>query len=240
MKIDIKNILDNTVIYSHEQEDNSIGITLEKGVKEGVAFHYADLRLIDLVNLNLAGADFMGANFTGADLSNVNLAGSCLAGTNFTGTYLTDVNLSKTNLAWSKLIDVYLENSDFTGANLSGARFARTCLAGTKLTGAKYREATLEKGLLQIGGKKWPILIFDQHIKIGCEMHKTSEWEKFTDDEITDMDDDALVFWKENKEIILMLAKHHQGAENVQETNQNREQREAKKSGGSAPKYMET
>ena len=186
MKIDIKNIITGAVIYSHEQENNNIGITLEKAVKERANLHYADLRKQKLV-----GLDFVSARFIGADLSYSDL----------TGSNLQHANLYHANLTGANLAYVNLNSTDLIGANFTGA----------KLTGAIYKDATLEKGLLQLYGKQWPILIFDDHIKIGCELHKTSEWENFTDDEIAAMDAKALSFWKENKQIILNLAKHHQG-----------------------------
>jgi hypothetical protein len=52
----------------------------------------------------------------------------------------------------------------------------------------------------------WPVLIFDAHIKIGCEFHSTEEWTNFDDETIAKMAIEAAKFWKKNKTIILALA----------------------------------
>ena len=225
MKIDIYDVIDGSVIYSHKQENNSIGKTLEKAAKERVDLRHADLRKLDLSRLNLAYIN----------LADANLSESVFYETNLAFANFAYANLCEVNLAWAKLF-----GANFYCANLTDANIAWSDLHMANITDAQYGYATFKNGLLQLYGKEWPILIFDRHIKIGCELHETCEWEKFTDDEIADMDDDALSFWKANKEMILRLAKHHQGAKNAQEANQNTEQREAKKSGGSITKYMET
>lgn len=45
------------------------------------------------------------------------------------------------------------------------------------------------------------------HMRIGCQYHHVSEWDKFTDDEIDEMDAKALEFWRENKQWLVNLAK---------------------------------
>ena len=222
MKINIYDVIDGSVIYSHKQENNSIGKTLEKAAKERASLRHADLRKLDLSRLNLAYARFIGVDLsysklTGTDLSYADLSYSDLTRANLYRAYFTGIDLYYADLTRANLY-----NSDLTGANLACVNLTCAYLIGANfteahLTGAKYSEATLEKGLLQIYGKQWPIFIFDEHIKIGCEMHKTSEWEKLTDDEISCIDDDALAFWKANKEMILMLAKNHQSANDVPE-----------------------
>ena len=43
----------------------------------------------------------------------------------------------------------------------------------------------------------YDITITDNHIKIGCQQHLKSEWLKFTDEEIIEMDGKlALKFWR--------------------------------------------
>lgn len=113
------------------------------------------------------------------------------AGANLVGANLARANLARANLTWANL----------TGANLTGANLA----------GATYGIATLTKGVLQLLGLYWSVLIFDAHIKIGCEFHSTQEWIDFDDVEIADMETCAAEFWKKNRDLILMAAKIHQG-----------------------------
>ena len=92
------------------------------------------------------------------------------------------------------------------GANLNGAY-----MDGANLNGASYGEGVpLTKPPLQLIGLKWPILILDTHIKIGCELHLTSEWADFKNSRINLMNPNALNFWVANKNLILLAAKNHQ------------------------------
>jgi uncharacterized protein YjbI with pentapeptide repeats len=57
-KIEIKNI-DGDVIFTHEEEDNSIRKTLELAVINGVSLIGADLSNANLKGANLSGADIL-------------------------------------------------------------------------------------------------------------------------------------------------------------------------------------
>jgi hypothetical protein len=157
MLIEIKNRFSGSVIFSHEQEGNTVKITLELALK---SVAYLD-----------------GANLEGANLEDANLRGA------------------------------YLARANLDGANLRGAY----------LDGATYGIATLKNGLLQLLGKYWPVYIFDDHIKIGCQLHSTADWESFDDERISRMDRNALEFWKENKEMIMTVARAHQKTAEVAE-----------------------
>ena len=43
-------------------------------------------------------------------------------------------------------------------------------------------------------------------MRIGCQHHHVDDWDKFTDDEISKMDDDALEFWRANKGKLITIA----------------------------------
>ena len=60
MKIQIKNRFNNLIVFEHEQENNTLKITIELAIK-----NKADLREADL-----SGADLIGANLSEDDLSN--------------------------------------------------------------------------------------------------------------------------------------------------------------------------
>jgi len=124
-------------------------------------------------------ANLWGANLVGADLGGANLGGVNLGG------------------------------ADLWGANLGGANLGGADLVGSNLRGANLFGEKLEKSPIQLWGLRWYILITKQQIKIGCELHKAKEWEKFTDERIAKMHEDALSFWKKNKKIIMELHKLH-------------------------------
>ena len=88
MKIEIKSRYTDKVLFSHEQENNSIRITLELAIKAK-----ADLSGANLYVADLSGADLSGANLSVAYLSVANLSGADLSGAD-----LSEANLSKANL----------------------------------------------------------------------------------------------------------------------------------------------
>ena len=124
------------------------------------------------------------------------------------------------NTAKITVLAAIKENANLSRADLSGADLYCAKLTGAKLTranlsGANYGIASLSNNICQILGKKWSIIIFDYHIKIGCKLYLTVEWEEFTDDQIQEMDNTyALEFWHKNKSAILAVAKSHQKYEN--------------------------
>ena len=102
------------------------------------------------------------------------------------------------------------QGANLKGADLRGAYLRGAYLGGAYLGGAKYGEGvslTIEP--LQILGLHWPVFIFDEHIKIGCRLHPTEEWEAFEDRQIKAMDPHALEFWNKHKELIMVAAKLH-------------------------------
>lgn len=93
--------------------------------------------------------------------------------------------------------------ADLSGANLSDANLRGADLSGANLSGANLFGSNLiiyQSGL-------WPAFIQEDTIRIGCQYHSVKSWESFTDEEISKMHDDALRYWKANKEIILSIAR---------------------------------
>ena len=151
----------------------------------------ADLRSADLRSANLRSADLIGADFSYAYLSNANLRGA---------------DLRSANLRGADLIGADLSYADLRGANLIGAD-----LIGADLRDADLRDATgnnKEIKTLQLG-KYFVNVIAGIQVHISCQCHTVEQWEKFTDKEIEVMDDGALEWWKEWKEVILKVAKEN-------------------------------
>ena len=57
------------------------------------------------------------------------------------------------------------------------------------LEGADYNGEKLEKEPIQILGLKYFVFITLEQIKIGCELHKATEWKDFDDKRIIGMDE---------------------------------------------------
>ena len=110
---------------------------------------------------------------------------------------LARANLARANLAWANLYGASLYGANLDGANLDGAKF------GDGVTAAR--------GIRQVLGLRWPVTIFDNHMRIGCQLHSLADWATFTKRDIVEMDGtDALLFWRRHKAILLALAGHNE------------------------------
>lgn len=85
---------------------------------------------------------------------------------------------------------------DLSGANLRGADLSEADLRGADLRGAD---------MIIITWHPWNVFITTNHIRIGCQSHSLQEWKNFSDEEIFGMHENALEFWKLNKELIIGL-----------------------------------
>jgi len=142
-----------------------------------------DLSGADLRHADLRGAHLRGANLSGADLRGANLRGADLRGANLSGADLRSANLRGADLIYSNLRGANLRSADLRHANLSGAN------------------------LIVLQMDLWTSYITTNHIRIGCQSHTLSEWENFTDEEISEMHPGALEYWNKNKEVIIALCK---------------------------------
>lgn len=81
-------------------------------------------------------------------------------------------------------------------------------LLGANLRGADLRHADLRHAnLIVLQMDLWTAYITTNHIRIGCQSHTLSEWENFTDEEISGMHSEALEYWTKNKEVVIALCK---------------------------------
>src|SRR5574343_164575 len=114
----------------------------------------------------------------------------------------------RANLRYADLSGANLRYADLRCANLSGANLSGANLRYADLSGANLRGANLfGSNLIIYQSGLWQAYIQEDMIRIGCQYHSVKSWESFTDDEISKMHDDALRYWKENKEIILSIAR---------------------------------
>ena len=107
-----------------------------------------------------------------------------------------------------------LETAVYAGANLCdanlfGANLSDANLSGANLSGAKWRDwVIINKVPIQLFGLHWRVTILDDHMQIGCELHKLTDWEEYDDKRIAEMDGRAaLRFWRKHKDVLLGLAK---------------------------------
>ena len=124
------------------------------------------------------------ARKSGANLIDANLRGANLIVADFSGANLIDANL----------IDANLRGADFSGANLIDAN-----LEGEVLTKAPVCVLNL----------KWPVLITEEYMRIGCQRYIIDEWKNFNDDQIKVMASEALEFWHKWKAPLLAICETH-------------------------------
>ena len=94
-----------------------------------------------------------------------------------------------------------IEGDSLQNANLQGAN-----LQEADLRWANLQEADLPTDVIRIDCMRWDVTILYGYMRIGCQHHHVDDWDKFTDDEISKMDDDAMKFWQANKQKLITIA----------------------------------
>ena len=82
-------------------------------------------------------------------------------------------------------------------------------LSHANLSGANLFGQKIQKTPIQINNLTWGILITEHHMKIGCQVFTHQEWEDFTGDKISEMDDNAFEFAEKWRSILLMMCHEH-------------------------------
>ena len=144
------------------------------------------------------------ANLDGANLDNANLDGANLRGANLDGANLYGADLYGANLYGANLCDADLRGANLRGANLDGAN-----LDGANLDGADLYGEKISKTPLSVVGLRYWCLISDGFMRLGCKHFTHDEWANFSDSEISEMDDEALEFWKQWKAPLLAMCAAH-------------------------------
>ena len=148
-------------------------------------------KLTNEVLLTIEGGSLQWANLRWADLQGADLREANLQRANLLGANLQGADLRGANLKYADLRGASLQGADLRGANLRGAN-----ILGADLT----------TNVIRIDGMRWDVMIFQDWMTISCQHHHIDDWDKFTDDEISKMDNGALEFWKENKGKLITIA----------------------------------
>ena len=138
-------------------------------------------KLTNEVLLTIRGDSLQEVNLQGADLRCADLQGADLRCADLQGVNLQDADLQGADLRWA----------DLRGANLQGANL---------------RWADLPAEVIRIDGMRWGVTILHGYMRVGCQHHHVDDWDRFTDDEIAEMDEDALEFWQANKGKLIAVA----------------------------------
>ena len=134
----------------------------------------------------------------------------------FNASILFEYEAEKNNLKIT--LQAALKNGvNLYGAKLRGANLYGVNLYGANLEGADLEGEKLTKTPLQLNNLKWPVLISDKYLRIGCQRFTIEEWKNFDDAAIVKMDFAALKFWRNWKAPIIALCDAHNTAENATE-----------------------
>jgi len=129
--------------------------------------------------------------------------------TDLRGAYLSGADLRGAYLSGADLSGAYLSGADLSGADLSGAYLRGAYLKGADLRGA-YLSGDIKISLtpIQVSTPIYYVTIFDDHMKIGCELHCIADWWGFDDARIIKMDGKrALEFFRKWKEPLMAICK---------------------------------
>lgn len=127
-----------------------------------------------------------------ADLAHADLAHTDLTYADLRGTNLTGADLAHTKLSYAHLRGTILSYADLRGTDLTGV---------SSFWGAVGNCSQIKS--LQVD--TWPVVYTATHMQIGCRLHTLEEWWKFSDEEIRQMDDKALAWWRIWKPILRMI-----------------------------------
>ena len=115
--------------------------------------------------------------------------------------YLLGADLSSADLRGADLIGADLSDANLCGADLSSADLRGADLSGADLSGADLWDVTgNKKEIFTFQTNKYTVVIYQDRIQIGCKNFSQSEWFNFSDDEITEMDSEALHWWCTHKQ----------------------------------------
>ena len=135
--------------------------------------------------------------------------GNTLLRANLLRANLRRANLRRADLSRADLSRADLRRADLRRADLPGAKLCHANLSGANLSGANLFGQKIQKTPIQINNLTWDILITEYHMKIGCQVHTHQEWEDFTGDEISEMDESAFEFAEKWRSILLMMCHEH-------------------------------
>ena len=93
---------------------------------------------------------------------------------------------------------LWLNDEGGKRAYLSGANLSWANLSGANLSGAVGNMGEIKSLFLD----HWPVTYTATVMQIGCQRHSIEEWFGFSDERISSMDRNALVWWKRHKALI--------------------------------------
>ena len=151
------------------------------------------------------------ANLSNTDLSHARLRYSNLSYANLSSANLRYSDLSHANLSYADLSYTYLRYSNLSYADLGYANLRHANLRDANLSSANLSHTSLNytigemRSLRSMQIEKYMVSYTDTTLSIGCKSYTIEEWKNFDDEKIKSMDNEALVWWKKWKPIIMQI-----------------------------------
>ena len=115
---------------------------------------------------------------------------------------LSGADLRWENLRWENL----------SGADLSDANLRRADLSDANLRGADLRWVIGNlKEIKYFQLERYDVVFTSDILAISCQQHPIEKWKEFSDIEISEMDKDALSWWKKWKDFIFQAIELSKG-----------------------------
>ena len=133
-----------------------------------------------------------------------NEAGGCRAN-------LRSADLRYADLRFADLRSADLRYANLRSANLRYANLRYADLSSADLRSADLRSADLSSAIGEMSYvkslqcEKYYISYTHTHMNIGCQSHTITEWQDFSNDTISKMDNGALGWWQKWKPIIMNI-----------------------------------
>ena len=129
-------------------------------------------------------------------LCNANLSNAGLRYADLSGANLRGANLSSADLRYADLSGANLRYTNLRGANLSGANLGSVDLRWCIGNMCEIKSAQFDT---------YDVTWTKDALAIGCQQHPIKEWWQFDDTTITNMDRDALLWWKKWKLVLQQI-----------------------------------
>ena len=165
----------------------------------------ANLSYANLSYANLSYANLSYAELRSADLSSANLSYANLSYADLRYADLRSADLSSVNLSFANLSSTNLSSADLRYADLSYAELRSADLSSADL---RFIHSADGKVLACMNAGKYQVVLSKEKIAIGCKFYSVESWRNFNDDKISRMDDVALEWWKQWKELVFMFHKN--------------------------------
>ncbi len=193
---------------------------LEQAAAQNINLDYADLRHANLVNANLDNIKMRHARLDHANLMGANLSEALMDYTNF-----SSAEMQNTCLCESSLQHTLFEGALFGGTDITGAQINHSCFSTLSAFHLAFRDAEslhscqfinpdgtpcpFSRPPVVIEGLTYPVILMDQHLKIGPHARTFSAWRKTfadaDDNSRPEKNEELRAFYRENAALLHTL-----------------------------------